>query len=364
MFNGELRMNLHLIETTQGGNVMRLFIVNKRAFQRLSAHTSDLHVKATASERTLTTTPFRFATSTLGLFDHLKHEERRRCPKKRMRFDYESNQTVALALPFSDRRLSSTHDDQETLLAMSEKYIIEHANRRVDLFFYTLIAYYHTNVIPIEGHTTLQYGIGRTLRDNINVTQACHSSLIPSLIDETIYRNGHGRVKYKSLLSGTHFMESLNSTMELPPFVNAFDDLLESICRAHCMEIIQDVSVGKINPIQGLTLFLEMMNTLLDDFKQQATAKDYRFLAHPSLHGHPYVNPKLIDLVAKGTLNTTFSESRSVNPEYVQLLLRMTPAEKLFCQRNPKNEKIYFKKMMDIREEILVTESEKPTYTL
>jgi hypothetical protein len=107
-----------------------------------------------------------------------------------------------------------------------------------------------------------------------------------------------------------------------------------------------------------------MMTTLLDDFKQQAAAKGYSSLSHPSLHGHPYVNPSLIDLVAKGTLSTTFTESRCANPEYVQLLLRMTAQERLFCIRNPKNEKIYFKKMMEIREEILVTESEVPAFTL
>ncbi|RUR09877.1 hypothetical protein [Legionella sp. km772] len=294
-------------------------------------------------------------------FSRLKKEERR-FSRKRLRFDYEDNFTSALSSPYSTEELSEKHKSLSALLAMSEKYIVEHANRRVDLFFYTLVAYYRTNIIPIEGHTSLQHGRGRTLDDDTNLTQACHSSFTPALLDQTIYKKT-GR---RSLLSGTHLLESLNSTVELPPFVNAFDDILESICRPQCIKILQKVAVGELNPIQGLHHFLTMMNSLLSDFERQAAAKTYSGLSHSFFSSSsPYVSPKLIALVSKGTLNSTFIEGTStVNEDYVQLLLRMDPEEKAVCRKNAKEkEKLYAKKFAELQEEILSSVRIGPSVT-
>ena len=282
--------------------------------------------------------------------------------RKRTRFTYEENYTAALALPYSTEQLSRSLGNEQALLALSEQHIKEHANRRVDLFFYTLIAYYRTSILAVEGHTNLQHGKGRTLEDHTSVTQACHSSLIPSLLDKTIYQNRQNQAAYKSMLSGTHFLESLNSTVELPAFVNAFDDLLEAACRAQCMDIIREVALGTVTPVQGLARFLSMMDTLLQQFMQQATSGS---CSSPPL-GHHYVNPHLIELVIKGTLATTFSVERdTVNDDYIQLMLRMTPPEQLLCRRFPKNkEKIYEDKMLQLQHEILETESEERSCTI
>lgn len=327
---------------------MKLFTIGKKAKSPKSSTAAYAH----ATER---------SRAPMGFFEQLKVEERKLGHKKRARFYYEANYTMALALPFPDKRLNLKQEND--LIALARPYIIEHANRRVDLFFYTLVAYYQTQVIPTEGHTSLQHGIGRTLKNHTNITQACHSSIIPSLLDETIYHKDDTDIRQKSLLSGTHFLESLNATIELPPFVNAFDDLLEHLCRPYCIELLGEVAVGTLNPIQGLTLFLEMMNDLLHGFQQQAAQSDYTYLEHPLLQGHHYVNPELIDTVLKGTLASTLTPEGRVNEEYIQSLLRMTPAERVLC-RKAKGEKIYCKKMMAMKNEILTTESEEHSCTI
>lgn len=304
----------------------------------------------------------KVSTSSLSFFNQLKKQERR-LSRKRMRFEYEDNFTGALSSPYSDIELSEKQGDFSALLSMSEKYIVEHANRRVDLFFYTMIAYYRTNVLPIEGHTILQHGRGRTLEDETNLTQACHSSFTPSLLDQTIYK----KTGQRSLLSGTHLLDSLNSTVELPPFVNAFDDILESICRPKCIAILQKVATGELNPVQGLNIFLTMMNTLLSDFERQAGEKRYSGLAHPIFSStSAYVSPKLIALVNKGTLKSTFIEEReAANEEYVQLLLRMSADEKVACRGKAKTrERLYDKKFAELQEEILSSKSSEHTCTL
>lgn len=293
-----------------------------------------------------------FATS---FFTRLKKEERH-FSRRRIRLGYEENLTGSLSLPYSTAVLSEKHADISSLISMSEQYIIEHASRRVDLFFYTLIAYYNTNVIPVEGHTNLQHGKGRTLADETNLTQACHSSFTPSLIDKTMdIKTGK-----RCLLSGTHLFESLNSTVELPSLVNNFDDILEAICRPKCIEILQKVAAGELNPIQGLNNFLVMMDTLLRDFESQAKSKKYSGLSH-AIFSSPtaYVSLKLIELVSRGTLRTTFVEDSGVaSKDYVQLSLWMTPEEKAACNSSvKKNAKIYVGKFVELQKEILSSAS-------
>ncbi|HAT8178922.1 TPA: hypothetical protein JA361_05460 [Legionella pneumophila] len=278
--------------------------------------------------------------------------------RKRRRFNYQRNFSAALSLPYSRKELDVNQDEQDTLLSMVKKYVIEHANRRVDLFFYTLIAYYNTEIVPTNGYTDLQHGRGRNTNKGRSITEACHSSLIPSLLDSTIYQN-KGRLKHKSLLSGTHFMDSLNATVELPPFVNDFDDVLEKTCREKCLKILHDVSLGKINPIEGLTLFLKMMQDILKTFKQEAENESQSVLLQNSLIRKKFISPNLIDLVIDGTLLTTFSGStQSASEDYIQLLLRMTAEEKTLCEKDEKSKvKLYLAKIMEIQNEILTSKN-------
>ena len=345
---------------------MRVFTVSRGSIQKLATRTRTAGTKTALSNQRLFNThpshPSRaraFSEHQPAFYDQLKNEERRQFDRKRIRVDSQRNDTCTLTLNSSKVQLLSKLNDEKALLSMCENYIIEHASRRVDLFFYTLIAYYKTSILPVEGRTNFQYGIGQSV--GTSGTQACHSSFTPSLLDKTIFENEGDQVKYKSLLSRTHFSQSLNATVELPAFVNAFDDILEIICRPMCLAILRDVSLAKINPIHGLVSFLTMMDTLLQNFKQQALSEKYTALTYPNLHAHRYVNPKLIDLVIEGTLDTSYdNKSHTVNDCYLQLLLRMTSQEKKLCEQNSKNKKkIYLEKIFAIQSEILGTESQE-----
>ena len=312
--------------------------------------------------RSITSKVGEKATPVVGLFDsrffaQLKLEEQRQFPdEKRLRLDFKRNHSAALELPYSKKELEEIHDDPNALLAMSKKFVIEHANRRVDLFFYTAVAYYKTAFVPTKGYTSLQHGKGRNTKDNTKLTDGCHSSFTTSLLDKTIFQNRTGREKHKSLLSGTHFMNSLNSTVELPYFVNAFDGVLETMGRQQCLNIIGDVAQETINPIEGLNLFLKMMQDILTDLKQQAILKKCSPLLKHSLMRQRTFNPELIDLVLKGTLSTTFStQTQTAGDDYIQLLLRMTPEEKALCENN--KEQVYLDKMLEMQSEILQTKS-------
>lgn len=301
----------------------------------------------------------------LYFFEQLKSEEQKWNHKKRIRTHYQNNRTAALALPFSIEELEKNQSDLNQLITMSKSQIIEHANRRVDLFFYTLTAYYKTDVFPTTGHTCMQHGRGRNAQDSHLITEACHSSLIPALLDKTIYQDSKREDKKKSLLSGTHFMDSLNATVELPSCVNQFDGVLENSCRKKCIDLIDAAALGTINPVEGLDIFLKMMKDILNELKQQTEQHSASSLVRYSFMKTHHMTPMLIDLVIQGTLSTTFSmQTQSTSDEYIQLLLRLRPEEKKICMQEGKNkEKIYSEKIMELQSEILQTKSSRNNTT-
>lgn len=155
------------------------------------------------------------------------------------------------------------------------------------------------------------------------------------------------------------FFNSLNATVELPPFVNDLDDVLENMCRQKSMDILSDVSLGIKNPVEGLTLFLKMMNEALLSLKKGAhLEQDPKALSQHSFLKPRSINPKLLDFVTKGTLSTTYStENQRAEDDYIQLLLRMTPEEKALWGKSNESgkEQIYLDKILEMQEEILET---------
>ncbi len=316
--------------------------------------------------RTLRTGSKRFANyyrPYLTFTDKLKQEEHKKFPdKKRNRLDYKDNFTAAIELPYSKTKIESLKNNSNELLTLSKTNIIEHANRRVDLFFYTLLAYYKTNLFPVLGHTYLQHGKGRSNQQDQTITQACHSSLTPSLIDETIFLPSLNTKKYRGLLDGTHLMDSLNSTVELPPFVNDLDDEIENtyFARQKSLEILHQVSAGKINPIQGLQEFLLLLREIFLKLESTLPENNHSLLVQHSLLHHAPVNKTLLQFIKEGTLEKTFSEENlGVKDSYVQLLLRLTPQEKELCEKSEiDKDKIYLEKMDDMQGEIMHAKSE------
>lgn len=303
----------------------------------------------------------------------LKKLELSHSPKSpRTKFNYEDNYTAATSLSVDSNYLNRNKNNINKLLKLSETNILEHAARRVDLFFYLLIAYYNSHIIPQEGWTKLQHGRGRQLDDKSVITQACHSSFIPALIDSTLYKDipvksFHDRnLNTKdSIICNTHFMDSLNSTMELPKFVNEFDTELETVydCRLNSLKILAAVSMGEIDPITGLQRFLIMMQ---ETFKiMQNDKRFYKpiFEAPPVLTKDESIDLKsvLLSLVKKGTFKNKWNDdTQKINDIYIFMLLRLNPHEIKMCNESDKSKTTVIQnKIKELSQEIKETPSSR-----
>jgi hypothetical protein len=263
--------------------------------------------------------------------------------KSRKRTKYITNHTAALAFP------EELSDDEEELFEQSAELIMEHASRRVDLMFYTLVAYYGSQRLPSLGTTNLQHGMGK----NSGVsTNACHSSLLPTLVDD-VFENSLTK-NVDSLIAGTHLLNSANSTVELPRAVNVFDSFLENKKEARKVSLIilSLVSLGVMTPISGISMFLDSMDKILKKMEREIE-KPKKGNSRYSFFAAPQLNAKLVERVAAGTLEETFSsETRTVNRAYVHSLLRL-PATQDFTPIDKIEENDYQERILEIQAEIL-----------
>lgn len=269
--------------------------------------------------------------------------------KTRKRSKYFENYSAALALPFSLTELTAQNNDIETF----RPYILEHARRRVDLFFYTLIAYYDSKAIPIASNTHIQHGRGRNTADEKSLTQACHSSITPALVE----LDEKSQVK-ASRLENTHFMDSLNATIELPSYINELDEKIEQHyqCRHKAIEILREVALGKLNPIQGLEQFLIFMHKTFNTIEKNLDA----------LCLSKQIDINLIKLMRSGTFTTLFDENtKKINDDYLFMIFRLPVFEKLVCQVKPENtNKIFTDMIFKLQLEILEAKSTFPRKSL
>lgn len=263
----------------------------------------------------------------------------------RSRSKFIENASAALALPFSVDELTKIKNNIGSLTKLTKQFILEHAKRRVDLFFYTLIAYHNSKEIPSESHTHMQHGRGRNTIDEKTLTQACHSSITPGLVD----LDSKTQQTKESILEHTHFMDSLNATVELPAYFNELDEKIEQHyeCRKKSIDILRKVSIGELNPIQGLINFLELMKGILKQIKNEF--HKCNLIKHM----------ELVDLISDGTIAYALDEkTKSIKNEYIHLLLRLTETEKKLCETPPAmKEKIYNDKMDALKIEILQSKS-------
>lgn len=285
--------------------------------------------------------------------------------KPRTSSPYSENYAASLAWRADDvKPLFDNEKKPEALLPLCQDLILEHAARRVDLFFYVLVAYYKTEKPPILGWTKLQHGRGKiNFKTRAGVTHAAHSSMATTIIDKTILdktpiesKLEKSNLKIKtSMLCATHFMDSLNSTIELPVFVNDFDFLLEFIRKGRddSSKIIRDVSHGKITPLEGLLQFLLMMRKIFDEMLENEE------IYPTKLNISVKTKKDLVQLEKKGTLiNKLGKDEKSVNDEYIYMLLRLKPDEVAKCKSNANaKEKIIGEKIEEIQQEIITTPS-------
>jgi hypothetical protein len=256
---------------------------------------------------------------------------------------YNENITASLQLPLTKRELSNLNKKPGKFILEISSFIQEHAARRMDLFFYLLIAVYRKKFIISQGPTILQHGVGQRSSRKTTMTNACHSSFFPNVLQNGV-----------NFLQGTHLEASFNSTVELPRFINLLDAKLEgkiktpSTCRAKALTILQETSYGKITPMKGLQLFAEEMQTTLSSIKRAQLFKEKGVLSESEFNN-------LVSLIEKGTFADIkpSKDEIDVSNAYFNLHLRLMPNEIALINKKPKlKEKNYLKKVKLIQKEI------------
>ncbi len=275
------------------------------------------------------------------------------------------------------RNKTSYNENMTAALQMREegihKHHIEfHASLRMDLFFFTLIAYYNSKLtIGIE-KTNRQHGQGAKKTN----TTACHSAILTSLWDTTKKHAGHEYstrnaptiTSYRTgILNGTHFYESLNLTVELDESVNYFDTHhiegrteTNQKMRACALNILNTVSSGKSNPIEG-------MNKFLNKFNEHLLAVKDGYFKHKELKTSPRdTRPKIFDAQYKGSFFNTcgFKSARKdrnvieLKEDYIQAQLPLTKKERIKLREDPgffsieDKEKIYQNAFLRVKKDM------------
>lgn len=204
---------------------------------------------------------------------------------------------------------STINNEATDIIDKLKDEISEHAARRVDLFFYLLIAVHGKKVKISKADTIKQHGKGCRKK----ATQACHSSLFPNLkfSDEN---------KSTMSLQGTHFDESLNMTVELPEIVNVFDGYLEGNNKngryiQACLVVINKVSMNEISIKEGMNEFLRIMHDFFNEFETEKLIKMNT------------ENALLLSRVSAyekmGTFLCTNEDKKTISNDYIFALLRL-----------------------------------------
>lgn len=199
--------------------------------------------------------------------------------------------TPGLRMPDATQQLMRGVITSEECIRLSEEEIRYHAQLRLQFAFYLLTVYYKTRIEVKLTETHDQEGKGS---DAIH-TRACHSALISDVKEEFRWKDGvvivPGKTRSsrsnsesmdKSHVSPASFFRTVlnKTTVELHTAVNQYDAELEGRttiggakpARRKLFEVLQKVSLGDMNPLQGLELFLIALveqNGLLGKIEQE-----------------------------------------------------------------------------------------------
>ena len=230
---------------------------------------------------------------------------------------------------------NDTAADDELLvkkIKLMHAQIVEHAARRVDLFFYLILAVRGTYAIITKDDTVKQHGKGSEKRG----TQGCHSSLFPNLkftqpIEEQTSTGLINTVfnlfftsspkKAPRTLSGTYLEEALNMTYELPGIVNSFDGHLEGRFEMtefadDCLAILNKVSKNEIDPIEAMNQFIKVMNDFFNHIR-----RNYLKIRKQHRMDYPKTFPLVWEYEREGTFIAANLDSLTVKNEYIALML-------------------------------------------
>lgn len=261
------------------------------------------------------------------------------------------DQSIFKKLAFLQKQQQATSDAlkvDEIILKkvnMVEKQIKEHAARRVDLFFYLLVAVYGKYAIVTKDCTIKQHGKGRKECG----TQACHSSMLPNIKLEpintawsfwTLFRSSQQNLN----LSDTQFAETLNMTVELPEIVNGFDGSLEGRAKQspytrEALEILNKASKKEIDPKEGMNAFIKLINQFFINYEKKHFLK--RNCKMPKATKKVWEYEKIGSFLSANEDNETMSE------DYFYLMLSLNPAEIDKVKKNPDCLSIFYKRTQD-----------------
>lgn len=238
-----------------------------------------------------------------------------KAPRKSTKFFH--NVTISIGL------------DKDSSQILDPTLIVEHAQRRIDLFFYTLIFYYKTQLTLDIAPTILQHGTG------LDKMSACHSSILPAIREKSDTRdNTCSFAEKNSILNETHFANSLNSTILLHQSVNYFDTHhlegkeAQDKMRRKSIHILNEVAAGTYDPLTGILKFLIQLHTHFEEVK-------HKYFSCRDLPTSPTDTRALIfHSQAKGSFSATWHQNKveskldpRMNDEYVHTILRVKPEE-------------------------------------
>ena len=193
--------------------------------------------------------------------------------------------------------------------------MLDDGERRIQILYYQMLAYWQEGCKVRLGSTTLQHG-----RALIRGFQGAHSALLPDLRDNhliNLYRqitkNGiTPEIKQKlkilgfssdtierlkkarqplsfdawniaikalsehdrsSLISeSTHLYHVANATIEMPRYVNQYHCIFEKLLRGEALQLINEVSMGRMDPYDAVNAFSGRLLTFLE-ISQTRTAE-------------------------------------------------------------------------------------------
>lgn len=298
-------------------------------FQKKPPQTSSIVTKQTQLNEKILREMIKLETPKKALIKQRNAILNKRKNKKKSDVDEDDEENANNTMP--SKTLEALNDEIDDLclkqVELVAAQIIEHAARRVELFFHLLVAVYYKNVTVLKDITDAQHGSGNEKAG----TQACHSSMFPNVKFETksetssllgtLFNNTTNALSLK----GTHFKEVLNATVELPGTVNDFDGHLEGRSCLNiesltkftrlCLDIINEVSIGTYDPQHGINKFLHILSEFFTHFENKYITKK----AGPN----PKTMTRIHELEKMGTFFGISNDFTNVTNEFIWGHLRL-----------------------------------------
>lgn len=258
---------------------------------------------------------------------------------------------------------------EEQIRALKEA-IYYHAWLRLQLALYLFIAYYNTRISLRIEHTEGQEGKGEA---DI-MTEACHSALVSHVAEDFRWKPGVDakRTPYRlrsktEEIAKPHLPEKAflrkalsSTTVELPKAVNQYDRRLEGTTaiegakegRLKLFELLDEVSLGKLDPIAALEKFvvdLIKLDGILDHIRTSG------YLSESTETSPQVVRPIIHRYVFFANLQTLNREKEGafhLKPDYVASMLFMNKEDRTLLKSSAPIERNalcepYYKKLQD-----------------